>query len=107
MHGAVGEPDGQAVAPEGVEVVAPRHERHVVAAFGEPRAEVAADGARAEHEHPHQSPTVSQWTSQNSGTGGRSSVCPPKHSKLGPCRSLSSSSRSYSAADCSGAGAPT
>ena len=52
MHGAVGEPDGQAVAPEGVEVVAPRHERHVVAAFGEPRAEVAADGARAEHEHP-------------------------------------------------------
>src|SRR5437764_1276115 len=67
MHGAVGEPDGQAVAPEGVEVFAPRYERHGVAAFGEPRAEVAADGARAEHEHPHPSPTASQWTSRKFG----------------------------------------
>jgi dihydroflavonol-4-reductase len=30
-----------------------------------------------------QSPSVSQWMSQNSGSGGFSSRCPPKHSKLG------------------------
>jgi nucleoside-diphosphate-sugar epimerase len=29
------------------------------------------------------SPSVSQWISQNSGSGGLSSRCPPKHSKLG------------------------
>ena len=29
------------------------------------------------------SPSVSQWMSQNSGSGGLSSRCPPKHSKLG------------------------
>jgi nucleoside-diphosphate-sugar epimerase len=29
------------------------------------------------------SPSVSQWISQNSGSGGFSSRCPPKHSKLG------------------------
>jgi hypothetical protein len=30
-----------------------------------------------------QSPSVAQSTRQNSGTGGRVSKCPPKHSKLG------------------------
>ena len=91
VEGALGEPHGEAVAPERFEVLAARHEGHVVAALGEARAEIATDGAGSQDEDPHQSPTVSQWTSQNSGTGGRSSVWPPKHSKLGRCRRRSSS----------------